>query len=113
MGYRKKKPGKSTPLLWLHFSIIGILNTLYNRYRSYNRTLELLEKWRGRTYFVIRPEIPTVGRAEANKEKLMAFYQHGYDVMKDHYRGTAGVPKQVTGSHRTSLGKQARGHVNT
>ena len=35
--------------------------------------------------FVIRPEIPTVGRAEANKEKLMAFYQHGYDVMKDHY----------------------------
>ena len=35
--------------------------------------------------FVIRPEIPTVGRAEANKEKLIAFYQHGYDVMKDHY----------------------------
>ena len=40
----------------------------------------------GRTYFChIRPEMPTVGRAEANKEKLMAFYQHGYDVMKDHY----------------------------
>ena len=70
--------------MWLHFGII--LNTLYNRYRSYNRTLELLEKWEREGHiFVIRPEIPTVGRAEANKEKLMAFYQHGYDVMKDHY----------------------------
>ena len=62
------------------------LNTLYNRYRNYNRTLELLEKWEREGHiFVIRPEMPTVGRAEANREKLMAFYQHGYDVMKDHY----------------------------
>ena len=77
MGYRKKKPGKSTPLY---------VNTLYNRYRNYNRTLELLEKWEREGHiFVIRPEMPTVGRTEANREKLMAFYQHGYDVMKDHY----------------------------
>ena len=40
----------------------------------------------GRTYFLSSArKFPTVGRAEANKEKLMAFYQHGYDVMKDHY----------------------------
>ena len=87
MGYRKKKPGKSTPLYVAAFRHYPeFLNTLYNRYRSYNRTLELLEKWEREGHiFVIRPEIPTVGRAEANKEKLMAFYQHGYDVMKDHY----------------------------
>ena len=87
MGYRKKKPGKSTPLYVAAFRHYPeFLNTLYNRYRSYNRTLELLEKWEREGHiFVIRPEIPAVGRAEANKEKLMAFYQHGYDVMKDHY----------------------------
>lgn len=87
MGYRKKKPGKSTPLYVAAFRHYPeFLNTLYNRYRSYNRTLELLEKWEREGHiFVIRPEMPTVGRAEANKEKLMAFYQHGYDVMKDHY----------------------------
>mgnify|MGYP000662074214 CR=1 FL=1 len=87
MGYRKKKPGKSTPLYVAAFRHYPeFLNTLYNRYHSYNRTLELLEKWEREGHiFVIRPEMPTVGRAEANKEKLMAFYQHGYDVMKDHY----------------------------
>ena len=46
MGYRKKKPGKSTPLYVAAFRHYPeFLNTLYNRYRSYNRTLELLEKW--------------------------------------------------------------------
>ena len=85
MGYRKKKPGKSTPLYVAAFGITGIL-TLYIIVTA--ATTGLWSFWkngRGRTYFVIRPEIPTVGRAEANKEKLMAFYQHGYDVMKDHY----------------------------
>ena len=26
-----------------------------------------------------------VGRAETNKDKLMDFYQHGYEVMKERY----------------------------
>ena len=78
---------KGTPLYVAAFRHYPeFLNTLYNRYRNYNRTLELLEKWEREGHiFVIRPEEPTVGRAEANKEKLQAFYQHGYDVMKDHY----------------------------
>lgn len=86
-GYRKKKPGKSSALYVAAFrQHPEFLNTLYNRYRNYNRTLELLEKWEKEGHiFVIRPETATVGRAESNKEKLLAFYQHGYDVMKDHY----------------------------
>ena len=29
--------------------------------------------------------MPAVGRAETNKDKLMDFYQHGYEVMKERY----------------------------
>lgn len=86
-GYRKKKPGKSAALYLAAFrQYPDFLNTLYNRYRNYNRTLELLEKWEQEGHiFVIRPQEPAVGRAEANKEKLLGFYQHGYDVMKANY----------------------------
>ena len=86
-GYRKKKPGKSAPVYVAAFRYYPeFLNTLYNRYRNYNRTLELIEKWEQEGHiFVIRPEEPTVGRTEANRDKLMEFYQHGYEVMKDHY----------------------------
>lgn len=86
-GYRKSKPGKSAALYVAAFrQYPELLNTLYNRYRNYNRTLELLEKWEREGHiFVIRPEIPTVGRVEKNKEKLRGFYDHGHDVMEDHY----------------------------
>ncbi len=33
--------------------------------------------------FVIRPQVVSVGRMENNVEKLNAFYQHGYDSMKE------------------------------
>ena len=86
-GYRKSKPGKSAALYVAAFrQYPEFLNTLYNRYRNYNRTLELIEKWEREGHiFVLRPEIPTVGRAEKNREKLLTFYDHGYEVMKDRY----------------------------
>lgn len=86
-GYRKSKPGKSAALYVAAFrQYPEFLNILYNRYRNYNRTLELIEKWEREGHiFVLRPEILTVGRAEKNKEKLLAFYDHGYEVMKDRY----------------------------
>ena len=66
--------------MWAAFHYPELLNTLYNRYRSYNRTLELLEKWEREGHiFVIRPEIHC---PELQRE---ADGQHGYDVMKDHY----------------------------
>ena len=62
------------------------MNTLLNRYRNYNRTLELVEKWEREGHiFVIRPEMEPVSRTEQNIEKLTDFYQHGYDVMKDRF----------------------------
>ena len=86
-GYRKSKPGKSRALYLAAFKEYpAFLNTLLNRYRNYNRTLELVEKWEREGHiFVIRPEIEPVSRTEQNIEKLTEFYQHGYDVMKDRF----------------------------
>ena len=86
-GYRKSKPGKSRALYLAAFKEYpAFLNTLLNRYRNYNRTLELVEKWEREGHiFVIRPEMEPVSRTEQNIEKLTDFYQHGYDVMKDRF----------------------------
>ena len=35
--------------------------------------------------FVLRPQTPTVSRLERDMEKLEAFYQHGYDLMKEQF----------------------------
>lgn len=82
-GYRKKKPHKSKAFYAAAFrKYPELLHTLLNRYQTYNRTLELIEKWEkeGRI-FVIRPEIKTVSRTETDSKELQAFYQHGYDLM--------------------------------
>lgn len=84
-GYRKEKPGKSKALYVAAFrEYPRLLNTLLNRYRNYNRTLDLIEKWEKEGHiFVLRPEMEPVGRAERDAEKLSAFYQHGYELMKE------------------------------
>lgn len=86
-GYRKKKPGKSRALYIAAFKEYPeLLNTLLTRYRNYNRTLELIEKWEQEGHiFVIRPEMETVSRTEQNTRKLTEFYQHGMDVMKERF----------------------------
>lgn len=86
-GYRKKKPGKSRALYIAAFKEYPeFLNTLLTRYRNYNRTLELIEKWEQEGHiFVIRPEMETVSRTEQNTRKLTEFYQHGMDVMKERF----------------------------
>mgnify|MGYP004462001205 CR=1 FL=1 len=83
-GYRKKKPAESKAFYLAVFrKYPNLLNSLMNRYRNYNRTLDLIEKWEKEGHiFVIRPEIKTVSRTEKNPEVLNAFYQHGYDLME-------------------------------
>lgn len=84
-GYRKEKPGKSRALYTAALKDYpNLLNALLNRYRVYNRTLDLVEKWEKEGHiFVLRPEMEPVARAEKSKEALEAFYQHGYDLMKE------------------------------
>lgn len=87
MGYRKKKPGKSRALYMAAFKEYPeFLNTLLTRYKNYNRTLELIEKWEQEGHiFVIRPKMETVSRTEQNIRKLTEFYQHGIEVMKEQF----------------------------
>ena len=43
--------------------------------------LEQLE--REKKIFVLRPAVKPVARLERNKDTLLAFYQHGYDLMEE------------------------------
>ena len=83
-GYRKKAPGKSRLLYTAALrKYPNLLNALLNRYRNYNRVMELVEKWEEEGHiFVIRPEVEPVSRTEQNVEKLTEFYDHGYQLMK-------------------------------
>ena len=83
-GYRKKAPGKSRLLYTAALKKYpNLLNALLNRYRNYNRVMELVEKWEEEGHiFVIRPEVEPVSRTEQNVEKLTEFYDHGYQLMK-------------------------------
>lgn len=84
-GYRKKKPGKSAAFYMAAFKKYpNLVNCLLNRYRVYNRTLELIEKWEKEGHiFVIRPEIKPVSRTEQDREALTAFYRNGYELMEE------------------------------
>lgn len=83
-GYRKNAPGKSRLLYTAALKKYpNLLNALLNRYRNYNRVMELVEKWEEEGHiFVIRPEVEPVSRTEQNVEKLTEFYDHGYRLMK-------------------------------
>ena len=83
-GYRKKAPGKSRLLYTAALKKYpNHLIALLNRYRNYNRVMELVEKWEEEGHiFVIRPEVEPVSRTEQNVEKLTEFYDHGYQLMK-------------------------------
>ncbi|MGN0157856.1 MAG: patatin family protein [Brotaphodocola sp.] len=77
-GYRKKKEG------------VGLTKIRYRKYPdfvkavskrpvSYNRTLDQIDEWEKKgKIFVIRPSIPlTIGRMEANPDKLQQVYRLG------------------------------------
>lgn len=84
-GYRKKQPGKSRALYAAAFkNYPEFLGTLLNRYRVYNRTLELIEKWEEEGHiFVIRPTLEPVSRTEQDAEALTRFYRHGFEQMEE------------------------------
>ncbi|MDO5134607.1 MAG: patatin family protein [Eubacteriales bacterium] len=86
-GYRKSRPGKSRALYVAALKKYpNLLNVMVNRYRSYNRTMEMIEKWEAEgKIFVLRPQVEPVSRLEGDPKKLTGFYQHGYELMRDSY----------------------------
>lgn len=84
-GYRKKPISKSLAKLYrrLYSKYPELVRICIQRNRIYNRTMDVIEKLetQGRIY-VIRPEIKPVSRLEKDQHKLMAFYEHGYELME-------------------------------
>lgn len=76
LGYRKTKPGKSAAFYSAAFKKYpNLTRSLLNRYKVYNRTLDLVEKWEREGHiFVIRPVSKPISRTEQSKEALTAFY---------------------------------------
>ncbi len=74
------------------------LRLIYRRYpefvkmvakrpQRYNNALEMINRLEQEGIaYVIRPERKPVKNNEANPDKLMAFYQHGYDCAKRHFQ---------------------------
>lgn len=85
LGYRKTKPGKSAAFYSAAFKKYpNLTRSLLNRYKVYNRTLDLVEKWEREGHiFVIRPVSKPISRTEQSKEVLTAFYQEGYSLMEE------------------------------
>lgn len=87
-GYRKEpspRTNKAAQFLYGR-KYPELVKAIRNRYKVYNRTLELIERLEdeGRI-FVIRPQVPVVRRIEKNPDVLQAFYEHGYDYAKEVY----------------------------
>ena len=80
-GYRKK-PSKMTKKIsnvkYRNFK--GLTKAISDRYKNYNREVELVEKLEKEgKVFVIRPTNPVnVGRIEKDKKKIFEIYKSGY-----------------------------------
>lgn len=84
-GYRKKpvRPGKNIYRMLYGKTYPNLAKAMENRAKIYNKTLDYIDKWeREGRVFVLRPKIPPVSRLERDMERMEAFYQHGYDLMK-------------------------------
>ena len=65
----------------------ALVRTCIRRPVMYNRTEEYIEKLEKEgNIFVLRPEMKPVSRLEKDYDKLMAFYDHGYEMMKESFR---------------------------
>lgn len=73
-GYRKKMTSKSTAALYRR------------KYKNFPKQMTLVNKLEAEgKIFVLRPTEPPVGRLEKDYDKLMNFYMHGYNMMKERY----------------------------
>ena len=88
-GYRKKPVSVAQARIYRRAyqkKYPKLVETILNRYREYNRMADRIDRLEAEgKIFVIRPEGPTVGRLEKDMEKLQAFYEQGYEQMKERY----------------------------
>ena len=86
--YRKKIPSKLIQRLYqkVYGEYPRLVSTLIRRNQIYNRTLNRIHELETQgKVFVLRPTIEAVSRMEKDYDKLMAFYENGYETMKEEY----------------------------
>lgn len=86
-GYRKTVSKKVNMLYIAAFQKYPeLLKTLINRVDHYNKTMDLIDRLEEKGHlFVLRPEIEEISRMEKDVEKMEAFYQNGYNLMKERF----------------------------
>ena len=82
-GYRKKFPSESARVYIAFFKEYpNLVKSIYYRPYYYNKRVEAIERLEKEgKIFVIRPTLTCPSRTEVNREKLQAFYNHGYNTM--------------------------------
>lgn len=91
-GYRKKPVKKSKGVyMAAYLDYPKLYHSLIRRPVIYNKTISYIEKWEKEgKVFVIRPTVETIARTERNEKKILDFYQHGYDTMKEQFEEMKG-----------------------
>lgn len=87
-GYRKKMTSKSTAAMYRrkYKEYPEFAKTLILRNHRYNKQMALVNKLEAEgKILVLRPTMLPVGRLEKDYDKLMDFYNHGYEMMQDRY----------------------------
>ncbi|MDD6208303.1 MAG: patatin family protein [Clostridiales bacterium] len=87
-GYVKKPVSRAKKALYRkeYGKYDKFYEAIINRVDAYNKSLRKLEKMEDAgEVFVLRPQIPLISKVEQNREKLEAFYQHGYEQMKEQF----------------------------
>ena len=82
-GYRKKVPSKGLQRVYrrAYHSYPNLVRTILRRSFEYNKTMNHLDQLAKRgEIFVLRPQVKPVSRLERNKESLLSFYEHGYQL---------------------------------
>lgn len=64
----------------------GIERAIENRPAMYLKQLAQMRRLeKDGKVFVLRPQVPAVGRLESDRDKMKAFFEHGYEYMKEQY----------------------------
>ncbi len=105
-GYRKsisKRTMRCYQLLMRRYP--NLAQAMCLRAGRYNKTLEQVEKLeRQGKIFVLRPQTEAIGRMEHDEKKLEAFYQDGYDQMKQKYESLLSYMRQGQRKGETDAG---------
>lgn len=82
-GYRKKFPSEKARMYIAFFKDYpNLVKSIYYRPYYYNKRIEAVERLeREGKIFVLRPSLKSPRRTEVNREKMQAFYNHGYHTM--------------------------------